>query len=55
MELIERPSFVKAVFAEHGHFFGAGLFGHGAVDLDFADANVRELAFLQDVRTTDAG
>ena len=30
------------------------IFRHGAVDHDLADADVRELALLQNVRTTNA-
>ena len=55
-ELVDGACLLKAILAKHGHLFGtAGFFRHGAVDLDLADADVGQLAFLEDVGSADAG
>ena len=54
-ELVEGAFGLEALFAEDGDLFGAThRLGHRALDDDLADADMRQLAFPEDVRAADA-
>ena len=53
-QLLDSALGLEAVFAEDGDFFGTATgFFDGAVDFDFADADVGQFAFAQDVSAAD--